>query len=286
MVNQTRRFLALNAMLNGRSALEAFDNSEEKMASATGFDISDIKGLADTVYNLPKKELPCSTLLANVFLNFFRTPDYAFLTAPGVVYPFEEFVKADLEGQVTNELRENFLFCILSDVAYDEKSAYPYIEDGVVYCKQKDATSIGDAIFEAYNTILKGPAKTQKSLATSIRKYSSMDSYSPITGKMLIKIMRQFIQVGLNPIIYNQTLVHVPDYFEIYNLSGAVISYTNSDPLMPTVQWLVDVEGSDENATCVFVELDRLHSLITKDIKALSNARIPSGARSFERVIL
>lgn len=277
MTNDAKRFLALNAILHGYPILKVFDDSVERMADCLDLKEEEAEKLRARLDALPEAQ-PLENELTATFLNFYRNPSYAFVAMENNVIPLAKFAGNDLQGAVSDELRAMFLSRLLMDVDCVPEHVHPYIADGVLHCTPEAFQGVQSCMLEAYQLFLSGPVGMKKSLQNLLRKHTSLEHYTPLTSTVLVRILTQIVKAGINPTIYQQTLLSTPNLWETYTHTGCIMAF--KDTTMSSVLWLLDVTGQDTSVV-LSADMSVLQGYLTRDVKQLADtvaATNPSGS--------
>lgn len=274
MNKEAMRFLALNSILHGHSVLEGFQNSVETMASCLGVDVEIASRLANDLDSLPEVEVSENPMV-KLFLNFYRNNAYTFVAMGTDIVPLCKFMVNDLNGQVSSELRISYLGYLIRDAAQDEMYVDPFICDGVLHCTPQDFQYVQQAMLNAYALYLGGPVGTTKSLAKSLRRYTSLDDYSRLNEATALRIFKQIVKEGKKATIYQRTLLNTPDLVETYTHTGCIIAF--SDPTRKSVNWLMGVESELDNTMVMTVEMSTLQNYLLRSVRDLENVKVARG---------
>lgn len=142
----------------------------------------------------PCPRRPRVSEMVMMFLNFYRTDPYTFVAMGTDIVTLSRFIASDREGNVGDELRHMFVMNLIRDVSQGEQYIKPYVADGILYCTPEDFGMTTVAMLEAYQLYLSGPIGTPKGLSDALVKYTSLDLYSHLSDKMLLKILRQIVK--------------------------------------------------------------------------------------------
>lgn len=274
MTQEAMRFLALNAVLHGHSAVDAFEGSVATMAMCLDISEEEAGGLAYAMQSAPRVD-PCVDELTAVFLNFYRNNSYAFVAMGPDVVPLSKFVASDAEGQVPDDLRFMFLTSLVRDVSQDPSYIKPFILDGVLRCTPEAFQGVNRAMLEAYQLYLSGPVGTVKGLASSLRKYTSLEHYSRLNASTLLRIFRQMVRAKHNPVVYQQTMLMTPDLLDTYKHTGCIIAFRDSTHT--SVNWLLDVVDEVDSTMVMSVDMAVLKGYLVRDVRDLAGVKVAHG---------
>lgn len=274
MTKEAMRFLALNAVLHGHSALSGFEDSIENMAEALAISVPEATELLKELDELPRVEAS-NDPLTRTFLSFFRTQAYTFMSMGDNIVTLEKFMTSDLEGQVTDDLRYMFLTHLIMDVAQSDQYIEPFICDGVLYCTAEDFQRVSEAMVEAYQLYMTGPAGTPRGLSSFLRKSTSLEPYSRISAPALLKAFRQIVRAKKNPVVYQETMLITPDLVSTYKHTGCIIAFR--DMSHTSVNWLLDVEGAADSTMSMVVDLSTLRNYLVNDMRDLAGIKVARG---------
>lgn len=273
MTHEAMRFLALNSILHGHATLDGFD-SLPNMAACLGVSEEEAAKLCLELDKLPRTA-PSENKLVAMFLHYFRNNSYTFVAMEQGVVPLHRFMSSDLEGQVSDELRYMFLTRLLMDVERSPLYVDPFIKDGVLHCTPEDFNLVSPAMLEAYQLCLSGIPGTPKGLSSALRKYTSLEHYSRLNAATLLRIIRQMIRVGSHPVVYQQTLLNIPDLLDTYKHTGCLMAFT--DATHTSVYWLLDVADSADSTMVMSVELATLQNYLLRDVRDLAGVQVARG---------
>ena len=269
-----RRFLAVNCALNGHDFLEAFDG--DVAAASRVLDRSE-KYVTDlqqkyAVANVKPKLKDLYDVNIITILNFLRCSEYAFVAFPNTApITLKDFVETDRRGEITAHVREVFLQGLLRDVAVGLDSKAVRIADGVVHTTLRSSDELMVAIKGAYLIYKSGP-KTKEGFNESVlqsRHRLTLASYRDMPASTCRELLEDILQQNLNPTVYRDSLLFIPDLLPVYQATGTVIGLT-SEVATDNVYWLLDIVGT-EKAKTVCVPLNTIRSLINNSARDLSN---------------
>lgn len=270
MTNESKRFLALNALLHGHDILDVFSGSITEMAECLSIDESKASNLIEGLDSIKACNLD-EHPLTMVFLNYYRNNHYTFVSFGKNIINMSQFVNSDLSGNVSDELRYGYLTNLVKDIDLKDHYAVPTIKDGVLRCTAEDFNIVHDCMIRAYTIYLLGPGDSSKKLIKDLRKYTSLDNYSGMSGATLVKIIEQIIKTKLNPTVYQQTVVNTSDLMSIYEKTGCIMCLHSKNK--SSLCWLLDVEGQEDSSTVVTVDCSHLRKYMSKGLRDLQKVK-------------
>lgn len=275
MNSTSRRFLALNCALNGHNFLEAFDNNVELAAKCLGTTKENITSLekkyAEQLGKPSSKQLFNPGVLS--LLNFFRCSEYAFVSFPGAPpISVREFVESDRQGEVSKEVRNALLTNIVRDIAFVPSMEDSRISDGIFYVKGCSDTDLFGMISGAYMTYCFGP-RTKQGYNTAVldaRNRVNLAYFRGLPASTCLGLLNDCLSQNLNPTIYRDTCLLIPDLLPVYRQTGAILAMPIDEADREGIRWLMDIKGT-ENAKAVKVPSSMVRSFINDSPRDLAN---------------
>lgn len=272
MTNDVIMFLALNALLHGRDCDDAFDGH---MADILKIKKADAQELATSLDVLPEVGITDDPLVMTL-LNYYCNRAYTNLqVSEEYSIPLRTYAEQQFLGKMGPELIMPFLKRLIMDYAMTTTEGVPSIVDGVLYCTQKEFERIEKAMMAAYKLFTAGPAGTTKKLNTLLRKYTSIDEYSPMLPSTMLDILERIIKAGMKPTAYQMTFLGTPDLVTTYEETGCVMAFT--DPTHEVVNWLVDLKGAEGLSVHITVPVAELRSRVFSSVRDLDGVMAAPG---------
>ena len=242
----SRRFLALNCVLQGHSLLDACDGEITIAAEAFGVSSKKMERMLADLEVLrmrPSYFSQCSPLVKPL-VNFFRSSDYAFIALPGVnpIY-LSSFMVSDAAGEVDDQVRDLVIGSLIRDIAYVEKDSDIAIADGKLLLPQKYEDDLRDAMMHAYILCVFGPGFPERS-AKALLKLAprlTMEGYRNIPATVCCEVLEELIRNGLPPTDYSATVLHIPDLLPVYQATGTIMELSSQDD---SILWMLDEADS------------------------------------------
>ena len=261
-----KRFLCVNAALNGHSILDAFESPEDA-AKHLNTSVETVKKLDAELAALPVM-MGKTHLLVSTLLNFMRTTQYAFVTPPGGAPVFlPVFAESDRRGEVPAELRDAILRQLVRDVTpVEDASALPIIRDGMLTLAEPMVAFIPTAMALAYELYRDGPNKSLRILKE--RHNLSIADYKEFSAKKVMEILNDFVAKGVSPEDVRATTLQVPDFLPVYQKTGCILC--TSEEEAESVDWLLPVQGKN-SAKSMTVGLPAIRELLVTSLMDLSN---------------
>lgn len=267
MVNDARRFLGFNALLHGYTPEDAFQGDA---AEILGLGDKEVETLFTRLKGIEYKA-PATDPMVLALLNFLRSSEYAFLSLKGqYILRLWDFADDDFNGRMAKGMSAGVLSNLLRDYAETNEEGNPYVTDGVLCCTRTEFQGANKAMQEAYKLITKGPSGLKKNLNLLIRQHTTLDPYTPFGTVNLLEILDGLVDAGIHPTVCQQTFLKTPDLMDTYKSTGCIMAYSETD--RNSIDWLMDVKGSDDLATSVRIPFSTLRNHLLNSIEDLKGA--------------
>lgn len=264
MVNDAKRFLALNALIHGYTPEEAFVGDAAEILSLGDKETATLFERLGAV----EYKTPSSDPLVMAMLNFMRSDDYAFLSLQGqYILRLSDFADDDFNGRISKGMANGVLANLLRDYAMTTEEGSPYVTDGVLCCTEKEFKGANKALQDAYKLFTKGPSGLQKKLNLLIRQHTSLGNYVPFSSVNMLEILDGLIDAKIHPTVCQQTFLKTPDLLDTYKATGCIMARCETDS--NAVDWLMDIKGSDDLAASVKVAFASMRNHLLNSIQDL-----------------
>lgn len=272
MTNDVIMFLALNALLHGRSCDDAFDGHMSDILKIKKADAEELTASLDALPEVGITDDPLVMTLLNYYCNGAYTnlkvsEDYSI--------PLRYYAEQQFLGKMGPELLMPFLKRLIMDYAMTTTEGEPHIIDGVLYCTQNEFQGIEKAMMAAYKLFTAGPSGTTKKLNTLLRKHTSLEDYSPMLPTTMLDILERIVKAGMKPTVYQNTFLGTPDLVTTYEETGCVMAF--ADSAHEAVNWLVDLKGAEGLSVRITVPVAELRSRVFSSVRDLDGVMAAPG---------
>lgn len=270
MNNACRIFLALNAILNGKSMLLAFDNSVELASQALNMTVDKVAKLDESLNALNSATwAELSDPVTATLVNFFRNDEYAFI-APRDIAPIgiKAIAAFESQGNLDVNSRRQLLTQVIRYTDVAPTASDIRIADGVIYIPENMSyDTLIDRIVKAYLIVTKAPSDKSSPLMKN-RWNLTVSTYKKISPTMFNNICKGILTYGVPAVVYRDTLLMIPDYMVVYKNAGVIAELSPTAPNVLNV--LLPIVGTD-TAKVVPINLSTVAALVGDNVRGMAN---------------
>lgn len=271
-----RRFLVLNAALNGHNFLDVYNGDVDFAAQDLGVTPAQVRQWVERF----QKNCTYPTLAEScqpeftVLLNFYRCNEYAFVFIPGFgQLTLSAFAETDRNGDVDDRTRQQVLSMLVRDIAIVNDDSEVRIADGVFYVNGHGKNSVPPTtllqyMLSAYILYRDGPFtgnEKASELIFSLRDQFTLEGYKNFTAKQCVGVLKDLAYYPGNPTDFRDSLLRICDLLPVYQATGGILQDNSGEVL-----WLLDVKGTSR---CKVEEVSytAVRGLIIQSLRDLAN---------------
>ena len=223
--------------------------------------------------------------LSTLFLNLFRTPDYALAPAKGEPLPLSEVANIARQSNFNPDTCAHWAFQLVSAIK-PSFTKYNYVADSTLYVTPKvdtEGTELAEAIYKAFAVYTWGSDEFTpqrcKCCNDAIEFYNLTTDGKDYTPALFEKLLDSFISASLSPVDIGRCVLTISDLSKLYSATGALVCWT--DHMQSQVSMIVPRGKSDTFIAHAIFGRDDFLNLAETNMSYLRNAYIRGNSVSF-----
>lgn len=275
------RFLIVNDILHGRVPGYTLYGGEccmERVASLMG-DVANAEEYVKAVQASTERDLKVdleATMpkdLAQVFTNYFRMGEYAVLITGDDALSLQQLLSYDRQQRFDPSMLRKTLPLLFECVNVDTNCGGTFIQDGVVTTNVVDEALLSNAVYDGYVRYRDGIPEIKKTCYARLRKWADLSAIS-LQATDFVKLFQSLALNGLNPGIWIDILISMPDYAETFVEYGCI---AEPEDMQYNAVIVAVPDQSTGKSQLITLSVEDLRVMLRTSQNALSGLVIRSG---------